>query len=129
MNRRRSAPPAPPCTRAKLLEAGFTTARDLGTEGAGYADVGLKQAIESGIIPGPRLIIATRAIVATGSYGPKASTDVDLPQGAQEASGIDEVTRVTRAQIGKGADVVKVYADYRWGQRRAGTARLFRRRN
>ncbi len=100
----------------QALEAGFTTVRDLGTEGAGYADVGLKQAIESGIIPGPRLIIATRAIVATGSYGPKASTDIDLPQGAQEASGIDEVTRITRAQIGKGADVVKVYADYRWGK-------------
>ncbi len=99
----------------KTLEAGFTTARDLGTEGAEYADVGLKQAIDSGILPGPRLIIATRAIVATGSYGPKFSTDVDVPQGAQEASGVDEVTRVTREQIGKGADLVKVYADYRWG--------------
>ncbi|HEX8281368.1 MAG TPA: amidohydrolase family protein, partial [Chthoniobacterales bacterium] len=98
----------------KTLEAGFTTARDLGTEGAGYADVGLKQAIESGIIPGPRLIIATRAIVATGSYGPKYASEVDVPQGAQEASGVEEVTRVTREQIGKGADVVKVYADYRW---------------
>ena len=99
----------------RTLEAGFTTARDLGTEGAGYADVGLKQAIESGIIPGPRLIIAGPAIVATGSYGPKYSTDVAVPQGAQEASGVDEVTRVTREQIGKGADLVKVYADYRWG--------------
>ncbi len=100
----------------KTLEAGFTTARDLGTEGAGYADVGLKQAIEAGIIPGPRLLVAGRAIVATGSYGPKLSTDIDLPQGAQEASGVDEVTRVTREQIGKGADIVKVYADYRWGK-------------
>ncbi len=99
----------------KTLEAGFTTARDLGTEGAGYADVGLKQAIDSGIAPGPRLIVATRAIVATGSYGPKYSADIDVPQGAQEASGVEEVTRVTREQIGKGADIVKVYADYRWG--------------
>jgi imidazolonepropionase-like amidohydrolase len=100
----------------KTLEAGFTTARDLGSEGAGYADVGLKQAIDSGIIPGPRLLIATLAIVATGSYGPKLSTDFAVPQGAQEASGIDEVIRVTREQIGKGADIVKVYADYRWGK-------------
>ena len=100
----------------KTVEAGFTTARDLGSEGAGYADVGLKQAIDAGIIPGPRLLIATLAIVATGSYGPKLSTDFAVPQGAQEASGIDEVIRVTREQIGKGADVVKVYADYRWGK-------------
>lgn len=100
----------------KTLEAGFTTARDLGTEGAGYADVGLKQAIEAGLIPGPRLLVATRALVATGSYGPKYATDVDVPQGAQEASGRDEVTRVTREQIGKGADLMKVYADYRWGK-------------
>jgi imidazolonepropionase-like amidohydrolase len=100
----------------KTLEAGFTTARDLGSEGAGYSDVGLKQAIETGVIPGPRLLIATLAIVATGSYGPKYSSDIDVPQGAQEASGIDGVTRATREQIGKGADIVKVYADYRWGK-------------
>ena len=99
----------------KTLEAGFTTARDLGSEGAGYADVGLKQAIDAGIVPGPRLLIATLALVATGSYGPKLSTDVSVPQGAQEASGVEEVTRRTREQIGKGADIVKVYADYRWG--------------
>jgi imidazolonepropionase-like amidohydrolase len=98
----------------KTLEAGFTTARDLGTEGAGFADVGLKQAIDSGIIPGPRVIAATRAIVATRSYGPKYSTDLDVPQGAQECSGVEECIRVTREQIGKGADLVKVYADYRW---------------
>ena len=100
--------------RATLL-AGFTTVRDLGTEGAGYGDVGLKKAIEQGIVPGPRMIIVTRAIVATGSYGPKLSTDLDLPQGAQEASGVDEIVRATREQIGKGADWVKLYADYRWG--------------
>lgn len=100
----------------QTLDAGFTTARDLGSEGAGYADVGVKQAIDAGVIPGPRLLIATLAIVATGSYGPKLSVDVHVPQGAQEASGVDEVTRVTREQIGKGADIVKVYADYRWGK-------------
>lgn len=97
------------------LEAGFTTARDLGTEGADYADVGLKQAIDHGIIPGPRLLVATRALVATGSYGPKLSVDVDVPQGAQEADGTDGIIRAVREQIGKGADIIKVYADYRWG--------------
>ena len=100
----------------KTLLAGFTTVRDLGTEGTGYADVGLKQAIDQGIVPGPRLIIVTRAIVAKGSYGPKLSTDVDLPQGAQEASGVDEIVCAVREQIGKGADWVKLYADYRWGK-------------
>ena len=65
----------------KTLQAGFTTIRDLGTEGAGYGDVGIKQAIEQGIIPGPRMIVVTRAIVATGSYGPKLSPELDLPQG------------------------------------------------
>lgn len=98
----------------KTLEAGFTTARDLGTEGAGYADVGLKQAIDGGIIPGARLIVAGPAIVATGSYGPKYASDVTVPQGAQECSGVEECTRVAREQMGKGADLIKVYADYRW---------------
>src|SRR5918999_2805173 len=103
--------------RATLL-AGFTTLRDLGTEGAGYADVGLKQAIDQGIIPGPRLIVTTKAIVATGSYGPKGfDPEFRVPQGAEEANGIDELTRVVRDQIGKGADWIKVYADYRWGPR------------
>jgi imidazolonepropionase-like amidohydrolase len=97
------------------LMAGFTTLRDLGTEGAGYADVGLKQAVEQGIIPGPRLLVVTRAIVATGSYGPKGfAAEWRVPQGAEEADGIDLI-RVVRDQIGKGADWVKVYADYRWG--------------
>ena len=98
----------------KTLLAGFTTSRDLGTEGAGYADVGLKQAIDQGVIPGPRLLVATRALVATGSYGPRLPAVPDLPQGAQEADGPDLV-RAVREQIGGGADVVKVYADYRWG--------------
>jgi imidazolonepropionase-like amidohydrolase len=98
--------------RATLM-AGFTTLRDLGTEGAGYADVGLKAAIEQGIVPGPRLLVATRALVATGSYGPK-TTDAEAPLlGAEEADGANLVTAVRR-QIGGGADVVKFYADYRW---------------
>jgi imidazolonepropionase-like amidohydrolase len=98
------------------LLAGFTTLRDLGTEGAGYADVGIKQAIDEGIIPGPRLLVVTRAIVATGSYGPKGfAPDFLVPQGAEEADGHDNIVRITRDQIGHGADWVKVYADYRWG--------------
>ncbi|WP_151089038.1 metal-dependent hydrolase family protein [Hymenobacter baengnokdamensis] len=99
----------------KTLLAGFTTTRDLGTEGAGYADVGLRQAIDEGIIPGPRLLVATRALVATGSYGPHLAAVEDLPQGAQEADGVDNLVRAVREQIGHGADVIKVYADYRWG--------------
>jgi imidazolonepropionase-like amidohydrolase len=102
----------------ETLMAGFTSARDLGTEGAMYDDVGLKAAIEKHIIPGPRLMVATRAIVATGSYGPKGyndQTEDGIPKGAEEADGVDGLTRVVRSQIGKGADVVKLYADYRWG--------------
>lgn len=98
------------------LMAGFTTVRDLGTEGALYDDVGLKRAIEKGVIPGPRMICATRAIVAKGTYGPKSpSADVVLPQGAAEVSNIDEMADEVRTEIGKGADVIKIYADYRWG--------------
>jgi imidazolonepropionase-like amidohydrolase len=97
------------------LMAGFTTVRDLGSEGAGYADVGLKQAIDQGIIPGPRMIVAGRAIVATGSYGPSGfDTDFNVMLGAEPADGQDLI-RVVRDQIGKGADIIKVYADYRWG--------------
>jgi imidazolonepropionase-like amidohydrolase len=101
------------------LMAGFTTLRDLGTEGAEYADVSLRRAIEDGLIDGPRLLVATRAIVATGSYGPAPRglrPDVCCtPQGAQEASGVAEVMRAVREQAGRGADWIKVYADYRWG--------------
>ena len=100
----------------RTLLAGFTTVRDLGTEGAGYADVGLKQAIDGGVIRGPRLLIVTRALVATGSYGPKLSPELELPQGAQECSGTEGCVKAAREQIGKGADWVKVYADYRWGK-------------
>jgi imidazolonepropionase-like amidohydrolase len=102
--------------RATLM-AGFTTARDLGSEGAGYADVGLKQAIAQGIIPGPRLLVSGPAIVATGAYGPRVlAPEFPSPRGAQEADG-NEIVRVTREQIGHGADWLKVYADYRWGPR------------
>ncbi len=99
--------------RATLL-AGFTTTRDLGTEGAGYSDVELKQAIEQGIIPGPRVLAVTRAIVATGAYAPKGfALEWRVPQGAEEASG-DSVIRVVRDQIGHGADWIKLYGDYPW---------------
>lgn len=98
------------------LMAGFTTVRDLGTEGAMYDDAGLKKAIEKGVIPGPRMIIATRAIVARGAYGPKSENpDVELPQGAEEVAGLEELSKAIRSQIGHGADLIKVYADYRYG--------------
>jgi imidazolonepropionase-like amidohydrolase len=98
------------------LMAGWTLLRDLGTEGAGYADVGLKQAVNQGILVGPRLIVTTRAIVATGSYAPRrVDFSFDPAQGAEEANGPEDVIRVTRDQIAHGADWVKVYADYRWG--------------
>jgi imidazolonepropionase-like amidohydrolase len=97
------------------LESGYTTIRDLGTEGAGYADVGLKQAVNQGIIPGPRMIITTRAIVATGTYAPKGfSPNWSIPQGAEEGDG-DALIRVVREQAGRGADWIKVYGDYRAG--------------
>jgi imidazolonepropionase-like amidohydrolase len=101
--------------RASLM-AGITTMRDLGSEGAGYADIGLKQAVEKGVVPGPRLLVAGKAIVATGSYGPKGFHEgVEVPLGAETADGFDDLIRVTRDQIGHGADFIKVYADYRWG--------------
>jgi imidazolonepropionase-like amidohydrolase len=100
--------------RATLL-AGFTTERDLGTEGAGYADVGLRDAIAQGIVPGPRLQVATCAIVARGAYGPKGfEPGVVVPQGAEEVSGVDEIVRAVRNQIAAGADWVKLYADYHY---------------
>lgn len=100
---------------SRTIDAGFTTIRDLGTEGAGYADAELKQAVEQGIIQGPRMIVTTKAIVATGSYAPKGFAWA-VPQGAEEADG-PSLIRVVRDQIGHGADWVKVYADYRWGAR------------
>jgi imidazolonepropionase-like amidohydrolase len=100
--------------RATLM-AGVTTVRDLGTEGAGFADAGLRDAVESGIVPGPRMLVAGRALVATGSYQPRGAPEHSLPVGAEEADGLDALVRATRDQIGRGADWVKVYADYRWG--------------
>jgi imidazolonepropionase-like amidohydrolase len=101
--------------RSNLL-SGFTLIRDLGTEGAGYADVGLKQAVDQGIVPGPRMLVVTRAIVATGSYAPKGfAPEFRIPQGAEEADGVDSLIRVVRDQIGKGADWIKIYADAAMG--------------
>ncbi|HSC19747.1 MAG TPA: amidohydrolase family protein [Rhizomicrobium sp.] len=100
------------------LRAGFTTLRDLGTEGAGYADVSLKRAIEDGIVRGPRLFVAGRAIVATGAYGPARRnyrSDCCFPQGALEASGVEEIVRAVRIEAAHGADWVKLYGDYRVG--------------
>jgi len=104
----------------RVLLSGFTTIRDLGTEGAGYADVGLKQAIEEQIIPGPRLLVVTRAIVATGSYGPRGfAPEVRVHQGAEEADG-ETLRRVVRDQVGRGADWIKVYADS-WNPTKGGS--------
>src|SRR5512144_3175661 len=97
------------------LMQGFTTLRDLGTEGAGFEDVSLERAIAEGLVPGPRLQVATRAIVATASYGPGPGgfrPDLDLPQGGQAVSGVPEVLEAVREQAGRGADWIKVYADY-----------------
>ena len=111
------------------LEAGYTTIRDLGTEGAGYADVGLKQAVREGIIPGPRMLVVTRAIVATGTYAPKGfSTEWTIPQGAEEADA-QSLVRVVRDQAGHGADWIKVYGDYRIRPERRNVADVFAGRN
>lgn len=100
---------------ARTLMAGFTSLRDLGTEGAGFADVGLEKAIDQKIVPGPRLMVATKAIVARGAYGPKGyEPGVSIPQGAQEVSGVDEMVRAVRDQIAGGADFIKLYADYHY---------------
>jgi imidazolonepropionase-like amidohydrolase len=102
-----------------LLQSGFTTIRDLGTEGAGYADVGLKQAVEEKIVPGPRMLVVTRAIVATRSYAPRGfAPEVSVPQGAEEADG-EALRRVVRDQIGRGADWIKVYTDS-WDPKKGG---------
>ena len=100
----------------RTLKAGFTTERDLGTEGAGFADVGLKQAIDRAIVPGPRLLVATKAIVARGAYGPKGfEPGLAIPQGAQEVAGVDDIVGAVRDQVAGGADLIKFYADYHWG--------------
>jgi imidazolonepropionase-like amidohydrolase len=102
----------------ETLDAGFTLLRDLGTEGAGYADASLKRAIDGGIVPGPRLIVTTRAIVASGGYAPMRKNyrpDCCLHAGAEEASGVGECVRAVRHQAAHGADWIKLYADYRVG--------------
>ncbi len=99
------------------LMAGVTTMRDLGSEGAGYTDVYLKKTIDDGIIPGPRLLVAGPAIVATGAYGPKGFHDgVTVPLGAVPVSGRDEAIKEVRTQMGNGANLIKIYVDYRWGK-------------
>ena len=101
----------------RTLDSGFTTERDLGTEGAGFADVGLRQAIDQGIVAGPRLLVSTKAIVARGAYGPKGyEPGLAVPQGAQEVAGIDETIRAVRDQVASGANIIKFYADYHWGK-------------
>ena len=99
------------------LMAGVTTMRDLGAEGAGYTDVYLKKTIDEGVIPGPRLLVAGPAIVATGAYGPKGFHDgVKVPLGAEPISGVEGAITAVRRQLGNGANFIKVYADYRWGK-------------
>ena len=101
---------------ARTLDAGFTTLRDLGTEGAGSADVGLRDALVKGVIAGPRLVVAERAIVMRGSYAPRGfAPEVSVPIAAEEVGNAAELVSAVRGQIARGADVVKVYADYRWG--------------
>jgi len=109
----------------QTLMSGFTTLRDLGTEGAGWADLGIRDAIDDGLIPGPRVLAATLALAATASYAPGPSgwdPDLVLPQGAQPVTGVTEIRRAVREQAGRGADVIKVYADF---GRRGGVAPTF----
>ena len=96
------------------LDAGFTTIRDVETEGAGYADVALRDAIEQGLAEGPRMKVATRGIAALGQYEPFGLSPelTNFPTGAQMISGVEDARRAVREQIGHGADLIKVYADW-----------------
>jgi len=96
------------------LHAGFTSVRDVESEGSGYADVALRDAIRAGLVEGPRMQVATRGIAAVGQYNPfHVSPDlVNFPTGAQMISGVEEARRAVREQIGNGADFIKVYADW-----------------
>ena len=98
------------------LNAGFTTVRDVESEGSGYADVALRDAINQGLAEGPRMLVATRGIAAVGQYEPfGVSPDLtDFPTGAQMVSGVEEARRAVREQIGHGADLIKVYADWQY---------------
>jgi imidazolonepropionase-like amidohydrolase len=94
------------------LDHGFTTIRDVETEGAGYTDVDLKRAINNGVIPGPRMVVSTRAMSVTGGYGPSGySPEVTFPKGVQIVDGVENARKAVREQIGNGADWIKVYAD------------------
>jgi imidazolonepropionase-like amidohydrolase len=94
------------------LEHGFTTLRDLETEGAMYTDVDIKRAINNGVIPGPRLFVSTRAMSVTGGYGPTGySPEISYPRGVQIVDGVENARKAVREQIGYGADWIKVYAD------------------
>src|SRR2546423_497154 len=96
----------------RALENGFTTIRDLETEGAGYADVDLRNAINHGIVPGPRMQVASRALDVTGAYPLQGySWEIDVPHGVQFADGPDEVRKAVREQISHGADWIKLYVD------------------
>lgn len=98
----------------RALMNGFTTIRDLGTEGAGYADVDIKKAINAGVIPGPRMFVATLAINTTGHYPIKTSEyawELKMPKGVQEITGADEARRAVREQLEHGADWIKIYSD------------------
>lgn len=98
----------------RALEQGFTTLRDLETEGAGYGDVGIKEAINAGFIPGPRLFVVTRAISVTGGYPLEGyNPDIVVPKGAQIGDGPVELRKITRQQIENGADWIKVYMTHR----------------
>jgi imidazolonepropionase-like amidohydrolase len=114
-----SAPLAMRAARAtvaarRALEQGFTTLRDVETEGAGYGDVGIKQAISEGYIPGPRLIVSTRAISTTGGYPLEGyAPELDMPKGAQIVDGPVEARKAAREQLDHGADWIKVYMTHR----------------
>src|SRR5438067_12133300 len=98
----------------RCLEQGFTTIRDVETEGAGYGDVGIKEAINAGYIPGPRIFVSTRAISVTGGYPLEGyNPDVAVPKGAQLGDGPVEMRKITREQIENGADWIKVYMTHR----------------
>jgi imidazolonepropionase-like amidohydrolase len=96
------------------LQAGFTTVRDVENEGSMYADVALRDAVRQGLVDGPRMQVATRAIAAVGQYNPfGVSPDLtNFPTGAQMVSGVEEARRAAREQIGHGADLIKLYADW-----------------
>src|SRR4051812_4756356 len=98
----------------RALEQGFTTVRDVETEGAGYGDVGIKEAINDGYIPGPRMFVVTRAISVTGGYPLEGyNPDIVVPKGAQLGDGPVEMRKITREQIENGADWIKVYMTHR----------------